>query len=115
MYGAIDKYEKNPDGVLSEESDKSLQPVLFPAQPNPVRHQTLVTWSLPTEMPVEINIVDIRGRIIRQLFHGRQAGGKHRLIWNGQDQSGKKVSSGFYLVHLVTKNKVMVQKLTVLR
>lgn len=115
LYGAIDKYEKNPDGVLSEAFDKIQQPTLYPAQPNPVRGQTLVSWSLPAAMPVELNIVDIRGRIIRQLFRGRQSAGTHQLYWNGQEQSGKKVSSGLYLLHLVTPQKVLVQKLTVLR
>ncbi len=114
LYGAIDKYERTPDGVLMGASNEFLQPKLFPAQPNPVRNQTRIVYSLPAEMTVTLNIVDLRGRRIRQLFQGRQFAGEHQINWNGCNQHGKKVSSGVYLLHLMTKNNVLVQKMTVL-
>jgi len=53
---------------------------------------------------VEINVYDVRGRLIRTLLDGDRKfeSGIHSVIWDGRDNNGNQVSSGIYLYRMIS-------------
>ena len=63
--------------------------------PNPFNAQTTISYSLPTADRVVLNIYDIMGRKVANLFNSRQDAGEHNIIWNATD-----LPSGIYFARL---------------
>ncbi len=81
--------------------------------PNPVINQTIISYTLPEEMNVELKIYDVAGKLVRTLVEGVQASGPKRIVWNRKNERGKIVHSGVYFYGLKTDTdgsftKVMV-------
>jgi flagellar hook assembly protein FlgD len=52
------------------------------------------------EGPVRAEVFDIGGRAVRSLHDGVLATGRHKLFWNGRNESGVLVPTGVYLVRV---------------
>lgn len=65
--------------------------------PNPFNAQTVISYDLPCQSEVRLDIYDILGRQIETLIDGNQTAGTHQVIWNASD-----VSSGVYFYKLTT-------------
>jgi flagellar hook assembly protein FlgD len=64
---------------------------------------------------VDLKIMDIKGRQIRQLLNNDFAAGRHNVSWNGTNDLGAAVGSGIYFIILRTEGKVLSQKLSLIR
>ena len=62
-----------------------------------------------------VNMVDLRGRIIRTLAAGWLASGAHQAIWDGRDDNGRAVSSGAYLSRVIFEDSAMTARVTLVR
>jgi hypothetical protein len=85
--------------------DGSLIPdVFFLADnvPNPFNPSTTISFGLPEDSDVRIEIFNLLGQKVKTLMNGPQRAGFKRVVWNGDDQSGKSVSSGVYFYRLLT-------------
>lgn len=71
-------------------------PVLFPNYPNPFNGSTVISFYLPRETRIELNIYDTAGRIIKELASGNYQSGNYSLMWDGKTKGGDGVSSGIY-------------------
>ncbi len=78
--------------------------------PNPFNPTTTISFSIPEESKVELIINNIKGQKIRSLLNDQISAGEHSIIWNGEDDSGKKVSSGVYLYKLTVDDKIEAVK-----
>ncbi len=52
----------------------------------------------PGDEPVQLDVLDARGRRIHRIHRGTLAAGPHTLTWEGRDDSGREVPSGVYFV-----------------
>ena len=89
---------QQPTGVASGR-DEALLPTrsrLVQNYPNPFNPETTIAWELAAPQEVEIRIYNMSGQAVRTLYAGRAAAGYHRLVWNGQSDSGETVPSGVY-------------------
>jgi len=68
--------------------------------PNPFNPQTNVSFDLANAGRVDLAVFDARGRRVATLLRGDQPVGRHRVIWRGQDDHGRRMASGVYLVRL---------------
>ena len=69
--------------------------------PNPFNPRTTVGFSLPEAAIVELAIYDLRGQCVRHLITEESLpAGAGEVTWNGQDDQGRGVASGVYLVRL---------------
>ncbi len=78
--------------------------------PNPFRSEatsrlvgnpsTQITYSLPTRGEVYLGVYNLAGQLVRTLQHANLPSGQHTLSWNADTDTGIKVASGLYLVHL---------------
>jgi len=73
---------------------------LFQSVPSPARGSVRISYQLPLESEVSLNVYDITGRLVRKLVSGREAGGIKSVVWDGKDNNNKSVSSGIYFYRL---------------
>ncbi len=76
-----------------------LRPWRVSVYPNPFNPTTHIHFSHTDDAAVQVNVVDLRGRLVRTLFSGELAAGSTRWRWDGRDDRGDAVASGVYLVH----------------
>ena len=88
---------------------------LYPNYPNPFNPITNIAFSLAKYSPVDLKIVDIKGRQIRQLLNNDFAASRHNVSWNGTNDLGAAVGSGIYFMVLRAEGKVLSQKLSLIR
>ncbi len=85
-------------------------------QPNPFNPRTQIHFRLPRAGRVDLDIHDIRGRIVRRLVAGRPfEQGPGVVIWDGTDDRGRELPSGLYLARIRSQGLSDIQKLTLLR
>ena len=78
--------------------------------PNPFNPATMIEFSLRNNSNIELLIFNIKGQKIKTLAHNEFTKGSHSIIWNGDDETGKPVSSGLYLYKLNVDGKTKVVK-----
>ena len=83
--------------------------------PNPFNPMTTIELSLPDAGTVELAIYDVSGRKVRSLFSGIRGAGAHTLVWDGSDDSGKRLASGVYLVRVIDEDYSTTGKLVLAR
>ncbi|MFH0765602.1 MAG: FlgD immunoglobulin-like domain containing protein, partial [Calditrichota bacterium] len=79
------------------------QPACFmlnPAYPNPFNSTTTIGYILPSPAQVKIDIYDINGDLLVELFNHRQDAGKHNVVWEGKDRLNRPVPSGLYFYNV---------------
>ncbi len=73
---------------------------LLPNVPNPFNPRTTLHFRLEDSARVQLEIVDTRGHVVRQLADQRFGSGAHSRVWDGEDSKGRAVASGVYRVML---------------
>ncbi len=68
--------------------------------PNPFNPSTKVSVSLLNPSSLRITVYDILGREVAHLLNEENVTGKRNITWNGTDDSGRKISSGIYLISM---------------
>jgi len=80
--------------------------------PNPFNPETLISFDLANDSPVLIEIYNVRGQRVRTLVNEDLTAGRHSVLWDGNDSSGRGVSSGVYFYRMnageVTSTRRMV-------
>src|SRR5207244_6682364 len=89
---------------------------IYPPQPNPTRGGATIRLDLPTPELVSIAMFDAAGREVRVLASGGQLSpGTHPFAWDGADDAGMALKTGFYFVRVIAGARSSTLKLTVLR
>jgi hypothetical protein len=84
--------------------------------PNPFNPTTIIEFDMPESANLTLKIYDITGKLIRSFADGEAwQGGSYSIVWNGDDNSGKPVSSGTYLCKMVTEKYKEVKQLVLLK
>jgi len=83
--------------------------------PNPFNPSTQITFDLARPGRVELWIYDVRGKLIRTLLTEARPAGRHSVLWNGRDDTGRVVSSGVYFVRMLAAGVDDRKKVTLLK
>jgi hypothetical protein len=83
-----------PEAVL--EDHHPIQGGLISAAPNPFSRTTMITVRGEHRMPGGIRVLDLQGRLVRELKLG--ADGSESILWDGKDGDGVEVPDGIYFV-----------------
>ena len=87
-----------------------------PNYPNPFRDRTTLTYTLPEQMTVHIEIYDVLGRKVHTLVREKkQPAGAHTLTWEGTTDSGAAVASGTYFARIRAGTHSEILKMVVVR
>ncbi|MEJ5351504.1 MAG: T9SS type A sorting domain-containing protein [Melioribacteraceae bacterium] len=103
--------------VITSVADESVkyEYKLYQNYPNPFNPTTQIKFSLAEKCNVEINIYDIRGRLIKTLFKGELNAGYHNIEWNSTNNLGYNVASGVYFYQLKTEKYNVIKKMLLIR
>jgi hypothetical protein len=83
--------------------------------PNPFNPETIISFSLPKAVEVEIKIFDALGSLVRTLINENRNAGKHNIYWNGTDNFGKRVSSGVYFYTIRAGSFIETKKMVLMK
>jgi hypothetical protein len=71
------------------------------ARPNPFNARVEFGFELARTSTVRLDVHDLRGRLVRQLWNGTLPFGARWIGWDGRDDAGDLVASGVYVGRLV--------------
>jgi hypothetical protein len=83
--------------------------------PNPFNPSTVVEYTLPKSVVVNVSIYDTSGKRIVTLEEGLRPAGLSRLRWDGRDARGNLVSSGVYFCRLKAGDRLVARKMVLLK
>ena len=78
--------------------------------PNPFNPETMIRFRIPNAESVQLNIYDLRGRLIKTLFNGVISAGEHGIRWRPET-----LDSGIYLCCLQMHGTYRVIRLVYLK
>jgi hypothetical protein len=100
-------------GVIPSAAPKMTE--LLPAMPNPFNPLTTLGYRLAKAADVELSIFGVDGRRVKVLEQGAKVAGEYRTVWDGTDESGRRLSSGQYFMRLRAADVVHTRMLTLLK
>ena len=103
--------------VLPGDAESPGQPKLSLGQnwPNPFNPRTSIQFTLPSGSHVSLRVHNAAGQVVRTLVDEHRQAGSHEELWNGRDDSGRRLASGVYFARLVVDGTTRVRKLALLK
>ncbi|NOX17797.1 MAG: T9SS type A sorting domain-containing protein [Chlorobi bacterium] len=83
--------------------------------PNPFNPSTTIKYSINEPGNVSINIYDISGSLVKELYSGYKNPGDYQVAWNGQNSKGGKIASGTYFYQIDYNGKKLTKKMLLLK
>jgi len=83
--------------------------------PNPFNPSTTIVYEIPSSGRVRLQIVDLLGRVLRDLRDQIVTAGRYEIRWDGTDATGRHLSSGIYIAVVRYENTVKTLKLQLIR
>ena len=99
---------ENPEGLPSSFAMRS-------NYPNPFNPSTTISYQVPRQSDVRIEIYNMLGQKVRTLINNRREPGDYEAIWNSKNDSGAEVGSGVYLYRMVAGDFVQVNKMILMK
>ena len=78
--------------------------------PNPFNPSTVISYQLPVNSLVTLNVYDVLGRLVRSLVNDRQTAGAHSVTFNASS-----LSSGVYFYRLTAGKYASTMKLMLIK
>ncbi len=88
---------------------------LYQNYPNPFNPTTSISFTLPVESGVRLEIYNLRGEKVRSLVSGYLNSGHYTEIWNGRDENGRPVPSGVYIYRLSSDSRTLSRNMLLLK
>ena len=79
--------------------------------PNPSNRDMTVAFGLPRDGDVQLDVLDVQGRQIRTLQHGRMPAGVHSITWDGRDERGGRAGAGVYFAMLKHEGLIRITRI----
>jgi len=83
--------------------------------PNPFNPTTSISYGLPQNCHVKLDIFNLLGQKVATLLDSDQSAGYKTVIWDGKGRDGQEVSTGIYLYKLTSGKHEFSHKMTLLR
>jgi len=83
--------------------------------PNPGTSSFSLQFAIPRPAVVSLAVFDVAGRQVRSLARGQFQAGSHSGTWDGRNEQGHPAASGIYLLQLRTIDRVLTQKIVLVR
>ncbi len=85
------------------------------ASPSHFSDHAMLSYSLPVAAKVRLDIVDVAGAKVRTLVRTRAMAGRHDVLWDGKNESGRSVPAGLYFCRLVAGSNIATMPLLKIR
>jgi hypothetical protein len=83
---------------------------------NPLRGETVyVTYTIPQDGNVTINVFDLKGDIVDVLYRGQRTAGEYSTTWDGRNRGNRVVARGVYFIKIVGPGISEIRKVLVVK
>lgn len=103
-YTENDNYEIVPSNQISSYN-----------YPNPFNPETTISYDITKKGNVTVDIYNLKGQKVKSLLSEKKEAGMHNVVWYGDNDSGKKVSSGTYLYRVKNGEEEVVKKMLLMK
>ena len=85
--------------------------------PNPFNPETHIAFDIPASWtaPVTLRIFNLQGQLVQTLVDGVMPPGRHEIVWNGRDTSGKPVATGVYFYQILSGEVKAVKRMQMVK
>ncbi len=108
-----------PSGDLTDVDDLPAHgAAIESAYPNPFNPLIRVRFAVSAQddgANLALDILDVRGRLVRSLASGPHATGRHETAWDGTDATGRRLPSGAYFVRLQSRSGRQIRPITMVK
>lgn len=118
VYGSgidIGCYESQGYTGVEDEELTTIDRLQLSNYPNPFNPTTTIRYTVPQNGDVNIYIYNTRGQLVKTLVNDHKTAGSHSVIWDGKDDNGNAASSGVYFYRMVTPDKVLTNKMLMIK
>ncbi len=102
-----------PIGVSEKTEEKIFSRVLL--YPNPSSNYIKCNFSLNAKKQVQIKVYDTAGRIVRTIIDKELDNGDYEFIWDGNDETHKRVSNGTYIFVIESPHGIITKTISLIR
>lgn len=115
--GLAIKFTTTPPDTYVSNSDPVLAVPFTLAQnyPNPFNPTTTISFNLAQNANANLRIYNLKGQLVKTLLSAPTQAGNHSIVWEGDDDSGRAVSSGIYFYQLNTENYSSTRKMLLMK
>lgn len=83
--------------------------------PNPFNPETTISFNIANQTNVELSVYNLKGQKVKVLINYELSKGDHKVVWDGRNSLGHKVSSGIYFYRLKTPKFDSVKKMLLMK
>ena len=88
---------------------------LYGNYPNPFNPITNIIYTMDTSSDVNINIHNIQGQLVKNLFIGNVNPGQRTISWDGTDRFAQSLPSGIYIYSIQSSQEILTGKMMLLK
>ncbi len=97
-------------------ASSSANVILHDAAPNPFNPRTTIAFDLPAPAIATVSVYDLAGHRVKVVLRGVSLdAGCHEVIWDGTDDSGRRVASGTYFYRLDAGAATLIGRMTMVK
>lgn len=115
--GQINYYRLQMEDIAGELTTFEIKAVrigggllLFQNYPNPTNGPTTMSFSLPEQMSVRLEVIDMLGRVVDVITEGTMNAGSYQYEYDS-----KPLQSGTYVIRLVAGDTMLTKKMSVIK
>jgi hypothetical protein len=83
--------------------------------PNPFSSSTTIEYNAPEPGAVEVRVYTVAGRLVRTLGTDSERAGVGRVIWDGRDEAGRRLTPGVYFYRVQAGGKLGTKTMVLAR
>ena len=83
--------------------------------PNPFTAATTIRYQLSKPGEVKLMIYNLNGQLVRQLASENKDAGYFSIFWDGRDDNGKALPTGFYLCRMQTNDFSTIRRILLIK
>lgn len=88
---------------------------LDPARPNPTSSNAIISFGLPDDAHVRLQIFSADGSLVREIANETLPAGQHAMYWDGRDSNNRPAAAGVYFIRLASRDQTRTRKLIIAR
>ncbi len=88
------------EGVTDSGQNEISRVTSMSLYPNPFNPRTNISFDLSEKSIVEVDVYNVKGQHVKSIVKEEFPSGKHNVMWEGDSDSGKKVSTGVYFIRM---------------
>ncbi len=105
----------NPSNVSPQEHIALQNDFNLANFPNPFNPSTTISFSLPAEQQVSLQIFNVKGQNVRNFSQKILPAGKNQIFWDGKNNAGQEAGSGIYYYKVRINKEIITKKMLLMK